>query len=98
MKDIVAYLNWISYEVRNIKNIPWLGIKFLKNDHKPNIEEGKKVYKTYCAVCHGNNGEGGAALASTQGKTVPAWDGERIGAREHAGRYTAAALWASRMS
>jgi thiosulfate dehydrogenase len=71
MKDIVAYLNWISYEVKHIKDIPWLGLKFLKSEHKPDPDAGKKVYASYCAACHGEHGEGGAALASTQGKTVP---------------------------
>ncbi len=71
MKDIVAYLNWISFEVQKIKDIPWLGLTFLKSEHKPNGENGKKVYDVYCASCHGLHGEGGAALASTQGKTIP---------------------------
>jgi thiosulfate dehydrogenase len=71
MIDLVNYLDWISKEVTVIKDIPWLGLKFLKSEHKPDIEAGKKVYTAYCALCHGKNGEGGGVLAATQGKTVP---------------------------
>lgn len=75
MNDIVNYLEWISKEVSGIKNIPWLGLKFLKSDHKPNIESGKKIYYKYCASCHGNNGEGSNPrsnpIAATRDLAVP---------------------------
>jgi thiosulfate dehydrogenase len=59
MQDILSYLQWISKEVSSLKKIPWLGISFLKSEHKPNAVAGAQVYKTYCAMCHRDNGEGG---------------------------------------
>ncbi|MBA3721519.1 MAG: c-type cytochrome [Parachlamydiaceae bacterium] len=71
MTDIVAYLKWISKEVKEVKNIPWLGIKLLKSDHEPNADDGAQVYSTYCASCHKQDGIGGGVLTNIQGKTIP---------------------------
>lgn len=71
MNDILNYLHWISKEVETIKDIPWLGLPEIKNDHKPNAQEGKKLYEQYCAACHKSNGEGGGVLDEVEGKTIP---------------------------
>lgn len=71
MHDILNYLHWISKEVKDIKNIPWLGLPEIKNPHKPNPQAGKKVYELYCASCHKLNGEGGGILDEIEGKTIP---------------------------
>lgn len=71
MDDIVTYLNWISKEVQHIKDIPWLGLPEIKNSHKPDSVEGKKLYETYCASCHRSDGEGGGILDEIEGKTIP---------------------------
>ena len=70
MKDLIAYLNWISKEVVDIKNKPWMGLKLLKSQHQPNAEEGAKVYQRSCAMCHKDNGEGGGVII-TEDKTIP---------------------------
>ncbi|SPJ31734.1 c-type cytochrome [Candidatus Protochlamydia amoebophila] len=71
MKDIVTYLQWISKEVEHIKDIPWLGLKFLKSEYKGNSQKGEKLYISYCASCHKENGEGGATLTALEGKSIP---------------------------
>lgn len=71
MNDILNYLHWISKEVEKIKDIPWLGLPEIKSDHKPNANEGKKVYDQYCAACHKPDGEGGGVLDDASGKTIP---------------------------
>jgi thiosulfate dehydrogenase len=59
---------------------------------KPNTENGKQIYATQCAVCHGQNGEG---LKDHQGQFVypPLWGDQsfNIGAGM-ARTYTAAAF------
>lgn len=71
IKDIITYLEWISKEVAHIKNIPWLGLPDIKSTHKPNLVEGEKIYRQYCAACHKMNGEGGGYLLEEEGKTIP---------------------------
>jgi len=58
MQDIIAYLSWISKEVRQYKTIPWLGLARLKSQHTPDPTAGKKVYEIYCAMCHQRDGSG----------------------------------------
>ncbi|MCE2982987.1 MAG: c-type cytochrome [Parachlamydia sp.] len=71
MKDIIAYLTWISKEVGQMKDPPWLGLKNLKSKHTPDPEKGQKLYMSYCASCHKENGEGGAVLTEIEGKSIP---------------------------
>lgn len=58
MKAIVAYLDWISSPTQNLTSIPWRGVKPLRSWHVPDAKEGAKVYMTYCASCHGADGQG----------------------------------------
>lgn len=71
MKAIIAYLNWISKEVMQIKNIPWLGLPKLKSEHVPNVAVGEKLYVKYCAQCHREDGQGGGILIGSMGKQIP---------------------------
>lgn len=71
MQDIINYLKWISKEVKDAKDFPWLGVAPLKSTHKADAEEGAKIYHTYCRLCHKEDGQGGAVLYSTEGKTIP---------------------------
>ncbi len=71
MNDIINYLTWISSGVTHIKNIPWLGLPEIKSKHKPNPEEGHKLYTQYCAACHREDGQGGGVLGEVEGKTIP---------------------------
>lgn len=58
MKDIIAYLSWISKEVSHFKAIPWLGLPPIKSSHVPDRKEGEAIYQTYCAMCHQADGSG----------------------------------------
>lgn len=71
MKDILAYLGWISKEVEKVKNPPWLGLNPLKSTHQANAEQGSYLYDTYCSACHKDDGSGGGELPDPQGKTIP---------------------------
>jgi thiosulfate dehydrogenase len=68
MKDILAYLQWISKEVEHFPTLPWLGLQMLKSTHQPNPKEGEKVYRTYCAMCHKQDGEGGEDIPPIWGQ------------------------------
>jgi thiosulfate dehydrogenase len=71
MHDILNYLQWISKEVEEVKNIPWLGLPEIKSEHKPDPEVGMKLYKQYCLACHLADGEGGGILTEADGKAIP---------------------------
>lgn len=58
MKAIVAYLEWISYNVMSMPKQPWLGVKKLRSAHTANVNQGEKIYASKCALCHGNDGNG----------------------------------------
>ena len=58
MVALVTYFQWISRGLPIYEKIPWLGLKHIKSDHKPNFLNGKHIYATTCAACHGVNGFG----------------------------------------
>lgn len=58
MKAILAYLDWISSEIPNRKSYPWLGLEPLRSTHKPDPQNGEKIYQKNCSICHQNNGRG----------------------------------------
>lgn len=76
MKDIINYLSWISKEVSEVKNPPWLGLSMLKSNHQPDSNRGEIIFYTYCAACHGDQGTGGGKLPDPVGKTIPPLWGE----------------------
>lgn len=71
MQDILNYLGWISKEVVQAKEMPWLGLQRLKSHHQPNPQEGEKVYQTYCALCHNGDGQGSGSLLLGDEKVYP---------------------------
>lgn len=58
MQAIETYLKWISYEVKGQKSQPWLGLKLIELDYKPDETQGALIYSQDCASCHMANGEG----------------------------------------
>lgn len=58
MLALVTYLHWISKGVPIYDKVPWLGWSKLSSSHVPNPKNGKIVYSTYCAMCHGKDGLG----------------------------------------
>jgi len=59
MTAIITYFHWISKGIPIYTEIPWLGLKPLKSNHKPDKVNGQELYGGICATCHGDNGEGG---------------------------------------
>jgi thiosulfate dehydrogenase len=57
MIAILTYYQWLSKGIPIYTNVPWLGLEPIKSDHKPDIQEGKKVF-SQCIPCHGSNGQG----------------------------------------
>ncbi|MCL5268244.1 MAG: c-type cytochrome [Bacteroidetes bacterium] len=58
MVGLITYFQWISKGLPIYEKIPWLGLKHIKSNHKPNQVEGKKIFSSACASCHGADGLG----------------------------------------
>ena len=58
MVALLTYFQWISKGLPIYQKIPWLGLKHIKSNHKPNYENGKNIFQTTCVTCHGPNGQG----------------------------------------
>lgn len=58
MAGLMTYYHWISKGVPIYADIPWLGLRKLESDHKPNKEAGKIVWLEVCSSCHGQEGLG----------------------------------------
>lgn len=69
MLDIINYLSWISKEVINFKKMPWLGMTSLKSVHQPDLNAGEGLYYTYCADCHGDDGQGSFKVPPLWGRS-----------------------------
>lgn len=92
MKAMVAYFDWMKKETKPQDKVAGCGVGKVDMAIKPTLENGKQVYATQCAVCHGKDGEG---LKQTDGSFIypPLWgdDSFNIGAGT-ARTYTAAAF------
>ncbi|MBU1154522.1 MAG: c-type cytochrome [Proteobacteria bacterium] len=60
MQAIMAYYHWISKGLPMYADVPWLGLKKLKSEHKPDPVAGKQIFAQVCARCHGDDGLGTA--------------------------------------
>lgn len=58
MESLLAYLAWISHEVEDGEELPWLGLKKFESTHVPNPINGADIYERCCSICHGSQGEG----------------------------------------
>jgi len=58
MKAFIAYMDWISSGVKSVDDMTWLGLNYLKSDHKPDPVNGAHVYMDNCAACHEPDGSG----------------------------------------
>ena len=92
LKAMVAYFNWMKGATRPQDKVAGRGVGKIDMAIKPNSDNGKKIYASQCAVCHGKDGEG---LKHADGRFVypPLWGDEsfNIGAGM-ARTYTAAAF------
>ena len=53
--------------------IPWT----IRSADRGDVAKGKEIYKSHCAVCHGNGGEGNEAMGKALGVKMPV-----LGSRE----------------
>lgn len=58
MQALMAYYHWISKGVPIYADIPWLGLKALDSDHKPDKQAGEDIFNRICFRCHGADGQG----------------------------------------
>jgi len=68
MVALVTYFQWISKGLPIYQKIPWLGLKHIKSDHKPDAFKGKQIFATTCIACHGAEGQGTTAAPPLWGK------------------------------
>jgi thiosulfate dehydrogenase len=54
---ILTYYQWISKGIPIYANVPWLGLEPIQSEHKPDVENGRKIFPR-CASCHGPQGQG----------------------------------------
>ena len=97
MLAMIAYMDNMKGNFKPDDVIPGRGVGKIDKSIVPNVENGKKVYKDQCAVCHGDKGEG---IKRADGTFVfpPLWGKQsfNIGAGI-AKTYTAAAFVKSNM-
>ncbi|WP_054950841.1 c-type cytochrome [Numidum massiliense] len=58
MRALVDYITYISSNVPQDSNTPWLGRNALKNAPEPNIARGEELYNKSCIACHASDGSG----------------------------------------
>lgn len=97
MLAMIAYMDNMKGNFKENDTIPGRGLGKIDKSIAPNVENGKKVYKDQCAICHGEKGEG---LQQAGGRYIfpPLWGPQsfNIGAAI-ATTYTAAAFVKSNM-
>lgn len=77
LKAMVGYMTWLSKGAPDDGNVKGIGVGAKKIDHTlvPDIQAGQKIYGSYCAACHGTQGEG---MRNAKGEMVfpPLWGNE----------------------
>jgi thiosulfate dehydrogenase len=63
VRDLAAYITWLSSFPETGKDIPWRGRNSLPSSvliplEKLNPKLGKQLYVRACSTCHGNDGQG----------------------------------------
>jgi thiosulfate dehydrogenase len=58
MAAILTYYQWISRGLPIYGDIPWLGLRPLKQSASPDKTRGAQVFQQKCVACHGSAGQG----------------------------------------
>ena len=58
MSAMIAYMAWLSKDIPTGVRIPERGFPDINPTRQPNPTNGKKLFSTKCAMCHGGNGLG----------------------------------------
>lgn len=72
MNAIVAYAHWLSTNVPVNTIMAGRGFTRIDKKHDPSPFNGEVIYDQYCAVCHGDDGQG-KKLASGEYMFPPVW-------------------------
>jgi len=68
MLTLITYFQWIAKGLPIYEPVPWLGSRPLETDHKGDINHGRQLYHTYCALCHRDDGQGGPNVPPVWGE------------------------------
>lgn len=58
LRAIVAYIEWLSQNVPHDSQVPWRGIPRITASRPPDPVNGKTLFASKCAFCHGADGQG----------------------------------------
>ncbi len=58
MIALVSYSQWLSTGAPIGVSLPGRGFANIKKTHDPSSDNGEIIYRTQCAMCHGDNGRG----------------------------------------
>lgn len=67
LQAVVSYIEWLSQGIPRGSRIPWRGIPRITPSRQPDPANGKKVFSTKCAFCHGVDGRGTMAAPPVWG-------------------------------
>jgi thiosulfate dehydrogenase len=75
LQAVVAYITWLSRGVPSGATISWRGLQFIQSQRPIDSDNGKKVFASKCAFCHGSDGLGtmaGPPVWGSQSYTIGA--------------------------
>src|SRR6185295_5492665 len=58
LQAIVAYITWLSHGVPSGATLPWRGLQRIDSRQSRDPANGKRVFTSKCAFCHGSDGLG----------------------------------------
>jgi thiosulfate dehydrogenase len=67
LQAVVAYITWLSRGVPSGATLPWRGLQFIQSRRPIDSDNGKKVFASKCAFCHGSDGLGTMAAPPVWG-------------------------------
>jgi thiosulfate dehydrogenase len=68
MRDIVAYMTWLSTGVPAGRRVQGHGVTLLVPTHAANLGQGERRFQAVCAACHGSDGHGTAMAPPLWGR------------------------------
>jgi thiosulfate dehydrogenase len=67
LQAIVAYITWLSRGVPSGATVSWRGLQRIESRRPLDSGNGKKVFASKCAFCHGSDGQGTMAAPPVWG-------------------------------
>ncbi len=67
LQAVVAYITWLSRGVPSGETISWRGLQHIQSQRPIDSDNGKKVFASKCAFCHGSDGLGTMAAPPVWG-------------------------------